>query len=132
MVTLAAAYSKRRREDTIPLRPEMAERLAFPTAKAMGHPSNATQKLKRDGTLARGGVHPKVAQDLARHSDINLTISRYSHTELAERAKALACLPETAPTKDDQAESPPPQDSAHWQSSGFVLGRRWGQTSESR
>lgn len=45
--------------------------------------------------LARGGVHPKLAQDLARYSDINLTMSRYSHTELAERAKALASLPGT-------------------------------------
>ncbi len=44
--------------------------------------------------LARGGVHPKQAQDLARHSDINLTMSRYSHTLLSDRAAALAALPE--------------------------------------
>ena len=30
--------------------------------------------------LAKSGVHPKQAQDLARHSDINLTLTRYSHT----------------------------------------------------
>ena len=30
--------------------------------------------------LARGGVHPKVAQALARHSTITLTMDRYSHT----------------------------------------------------
>jgi integrase len=29
--------------------------------------------------LARGGVHPKTAQDLARHSDINLTLNTYTH-----------------------------------------------------
>jgi integrase len=30
--------------------------------------------------ITQGGVHPKLAQRLARHSDINLTMSRYSHT----------------------------------------------------
>ncbi len=44
--------------------------------------------------LARGGVHPKEAQDLARHSDINLTLSRYSHTVLADRAAAVESLPD--------------------------------------
>ena len=44
--------------------------------------------------LARGGVHPKPAQDLARHSDINLTLSRYSHTLIADRAAALEALPD--------------------------------------
>ena len=38
-------------------------------------------------------VYPKVAQDLARHSDINLTMSRYSHTVLEQRAEAVAKLP---------------------------------------
>ncbi len=42
--------------------------------------------------LARRGVHPKLAQDLARHCDINLTLSRYSHTVLKERATALQAL----------------------------------------
>ena len=44
--------------------------------------------------LARSGVHPKVAQDLARHSDINLTMARYSHTLMEQRADAVAMLPE--------------------------------------
>ena len=43
--------------------------------------------------LANSGVHPKVAQDLARHSDINLTLSRYSHTVLEQRAEAVDRLP---------------------------------------
>src|SRR5579859_4879360 len=30
--------------------------------------------------LARGGVHPKTAQHLARHSTIALTMDRYTHT----------------------------------------------------
>jgi integrase len=43
--------------------------------------------------LARAGVHPKLAQDLARHSDINLTMNAYTHLELQDRAGALEKLP---------------------------------------
>jgi hypothetical protein len=42
--------------------------------------------------LAQSGVHPKVAQDLARRSDINLTMSRYSHTVLEQRAGRSQCF----------------------------------------
>ncbi len=44
--------------------------------------------------LADGGVHPKQAQDLVRHSDINLTMTRYTHTLVADRAAALSALPD--------------------------------------
>jgi hypothetical protein len=44
--------------------------------------------------LARAGVHPKLAQSLARHSDINLTMSRYTHTTRGEQHEALAALPD--------------------------------------
>jgi len=53
--------------------------------------------------LARGGAHPKQAQDLARHSDINLTMSRYSHTLIADRAAALRALPDLS--EDASGES---------------------------
>ena len=43
--------------------------------------------------LANSGVHPKVAMDLARHSNINLTMSRYSHTVMEQRSEAVALLP---------------------------------------
>jgi integrase len=43
--------------------------------------------------LAMSGVHPKVAQDLARHSTIELTMSRYSHTVMEQRSEAVARLP---------------------------------------
>jgi len=49
--------------------------------------------------LARAGVAPKVAMDLARHSDINLTMSRYSHTVLEGRAEALRKLPDLFPKR---------------------------------
>ena len=44
--------------------------------------------------LARGGVHPKVAQSLARHSTIGLTMDRYTHTLVGEQAEALDALPD--------------------------------------
>lgn len=43
--------------------------------------------------LSRCGIHPKLAMDLARHSDINLTLAYYSHTLIEDRANALTSLP---------------------------------------
>jgi integrase len=43
--------------------------------------------------LDRSGVTPKVAQTLARHSTITLTMDRYAHVALADTSKALAALP---------------------------------------
>ncbi|MHC4664849.1 MAG: tyrosine-type recombinase/integrase [Planctomycetota bacterium] len=43
--------------------------------------------------LVRGGIHPKLAMDLARHSDVNLTLGYYTHTFLSDRADALTNLP---------------------------------------
>ncbi len=44
--------------------------------------------------LAASGVHPKTAQTLARHSDIGLTMNRYSHTYREQEVDALASLPD--------------------------------------
>lgn len=44
--------------------------------------------------LAQGGVHPKTAQVLARHSTITLTMDRYSHSEREDEARALDRLPD--------------------------------------
>ncbi len=43
--------------------------------------------------LAASGVHPKTAMELMRHSDINLTMSRYSHVFRGQEAKAIEALP---------------------------------------
>ena len=43
--------------------------------------------------LASGGVHPKIAQGLARHSTITLTMDRYPHIELLDLNTDLASLP---------------------------------------
>ena len=44
--------------------------------------------------LAQGGVHPKDAQGLARHSTITLTMDRYTHTARGKLASALEALPD--------------------------------------
>jgi hypothetical protein len=46
--------------------------------------------------LAATGAHPKVAQSLMRHSDINLTMSRYSHVLVGQESDAVAALPDLA------------------------------------
>ena len=43
--------------------------------------------------LARAGVTPKMAQTLARHSDIRLTLGVYTHVELPDRCAAIESLP---------------------------------------
>jgi integrase len=43
--------------------------------------------------LARAGVKPKMAQMLARHSDIRLTLGVYTHVELSDRSAAIEALP---------------------------------------
>jgi integrase len=128
-VTVAAAYSKRRREDTLPLRPALVPLLRghlatrLPAAPAFRLPKCRKETAKmfradveaagiayRDGAglvadfhalrhtfitnLARGGVHPKVVQALARHSTITLTMDRYSRTLVEEQADALKVLPD--------------------------------------
>ena len=147
--TVEAVYSKRRREDRLPLRPETAVLLKadvankLPAAKAFKLPprEHTAKMLRADldaarakciteaatseersereqssllayqdhaglvadfhslrhtfiSNLARAGVHPKLAQSLARHSDINLTMSRYTHTTRGEQSEALAALPD--------------------------------------
>ena len=44
--------------------------------------------------LAASGVHPKTAQQLMRHSDINLTLSRYTHVFRGQETEAINALPE--------------------------------------
>lgn len=44
--------------------------------------------------LARAGVAPAMAQKLARHSDVNLTLNTYTHLSVAEMASAVGKLPD--------------------------------------
>jgi integrase/recombinase XerD len=43
--------------------------------------------------LERAGVSPKLAQTLARHSDIRLTLGLYTHIGLSDQIAAIAALP---------------------------------------
>jgi len=53
--------------------------------------------------LAASGVHPKVAQSIMRHSDINLTMSKYSHVLRGQESKAIEGLPDLSlPSKQSQ------------------------------
>jgi len=53
--------------------------------------------------LASAGVHPKVAQTIMRHSDINLTMMRYTHTLTGQESKAVESLPDlSAPSSQSQ------------------------------
>jgi hypothetical protein len=44
--------------------------------------------------LAAPGIHPKTAQDLMRLSDINMTMSHYTHTLIGQQSKAIERLPD--------------------------------------
>jgi hypothetical protein len=44
--------------------------------------------------LAASGAHPKVAQSLMRHSDINLTMSRYTHILRGQESEVVSNLPD--------------------------------------
>lgn len=64
-------------------------------------------------SLAQSGVHPSVAQSLARHSTITLTMDRYTHTALESQQEAIQQLPDlslpelavVAKTGTDDAEN---------------------------
>jgi len=127
-VTVRAAYSKHRREDTQPItsdlaselrailegRSEQTSLLSLPDKCNIARMLRADLKAAEIGSedasghrvdfhalrhtyislMARAGVAPKVLMDLARHSDINLTMGYYSHTLVSDRAQALDALPD--------------------------------------
>jgi integrase len=126
-VTVAAAYSKRRRQDVLPLRADLADLLegylAGRPRRGLLWPGrwlhDAAAMIRRDLAaagipyeddegrvfdfhalrhtflthLAESGVHPKVAQVLARHSTITLTMDRYTHLQVLDLAGDLDKLP---------------------------------------
>jgi integrase len=59
--------------------------------------------------LAAGGVHPKIAQTLARHSTFALTMERYSHSDHDKELAAMRTLPnlpKPAPKASKTSEKP--------------------------
>jgi len=135
-VTVAAAYSKRRRQDVLPLRPNTTAELRMlfesklPTVQAfnMPKPSEIVQMFRADlkgagiayvdesgryadfhslrhtcgSWLAANGVHPSVAQRIMRHSDINLTMSRYTHLFAGQESEGVAKLPDLSLPSEQQ------------------------------
>jgi integrase len=148
-VTIAAAYAKNRRRDTLPLKLDTAAMLEkhftgkMPVAPVFVMPKtdqiihmfradleaahtawiaaagSQQERTERAGdtflaycddagryadfhalrhtfisNLAAGGVHPKTAQRLARHSTITLTMDRYTHLRREDLAGALDTLPD--------------------------------------
>ncbi len=163
MVTIGAAYSKHRREDVLPLHPDLAARLrqwlsecenaaddqrtvlAFDRAAEAKPeplfpgtwPEKAATMLRIDldaagipyatdsgyadfhslrhtfvSNLAAGGVHPKVAQQLARHSTITLTMDRYSHLGLIDMTAGLSALPTIVTTDANECRATGTTDDA--------------------
>ena len=134
-IKVKAAYSKRRREDILPLRKDIAAELQsfvackLPTAQVFKVPEKTAEMLKADleaanipyvddagrfadfhalrhstgSLLAASGAHPKVVQSIMRHSDINLTMSRYTHIFSGQESKAVADMPDlSSPSKEAQ------------------------------
>ncbi len=52
--------------------------------------------------LAANGVHPKVAQAIMQHPDINLTMSWYTHTLKRQEAQAIRSLPDLSVATSQQ------------------------------
>jgi len=55
--------------------------------------------------LARSGAHPRVAQALARHSKIDLTMNFYTHTVIGDLAQAVENLPAVALGAEPQTQA---------------------------
>ncbi len=53
--------------------------------------------------LAAAGVHPKTAQELARHSTITLTMDHYTHLRVSDLSSALSTLPPLTPAREAHA-----------------------------
>jgi integrase/recombinase XerD len=62
--------------------------------------------------LERAGISPKMAQVLARHSDIRLTMNVYTHVELHDQTAAIGSLPGPPKTISRQTELPVSNDAA--------------------
>jgi len=81
--------------------------------------------------LAASGVHPKVAQTLMRHSDINLTMSLYSHTFRGQESEAVKSLPDLRlPSSQKQQAVKTGTDEKDV--TGEILSKSWNQNGQQR
>jgi integrase len=139
-LTVQAACSKHRREDTLPLHPELVvmlrswlvgladdqvlfpklakrrtwlmvkkdlERVEIPYVTAEGVADfHAAGRHTHITELLRKGASLPEAKELARHSDINMTM-KYTHIGINDQARAVAALSapkEPGPEKDRKAK----------------------------
>ena len=140
VVNVTAGYSKRRREDGVPIRQDTAQLLKqhfatkHPGTKAFGGTYKKLTKRTSDmmkadlaeaaidyvddagryadfhslrhstgSLLAAAGVHPKTAQTILRHSKVDLTLSRYTHTFKGQASEAIAKLPDLSlPSRESE------------------------------
>jgi integrase len=58
-------------------------------------------------SLERAGIKPRMAQTLARHSDIRLTLGVYTHVELHDQSAAIESLPGPPEAEKKDDEEPP-------------------------
>jgi len=63
------------------------------------------QRHQTGTLLAASGTHPRVAQSIMRHSDINLTMSRYTHTLTRQEAKAVENMPDMSAPSSQKARA---------------------------
>ena len=74
--------------------------------------------------LKRAGVSLKDAQELARHSNVNLTANVYSHTTDQEKAASVERLPAIPMGQQDRLEE---AIATGTNGAEPVLGQQWGQ-----
>jgi len=144
VVRVKAAYSKRRRDDVLPMRRGTADAMKVFLGVTQGSepvfnmPSRdrVAKMLRADladadipeadaegrnvdfhalrhtfiSNLASGGVHPKTAQALARHSTITLTMDRYTHQHAGDELAALEVLPDLSQESDEQLRATGTED----------------------
>jgi integrase len=95
------------RKDLARARDEWIDKAATPGEKAQREKSSFLTYVNAEGrvvdfhalrqtfitNLSRAGVSPKMAQSLARHSDINLTMNVYTMVNVSDQAAAVESLP---------------------------------------
>ena len=98
-------------EKTADMLKEDLEAASIPYIDAEGNYADFHALRHTTGSwLAASGVHPKIAQVIMRHSDINLTMSRYTHVFQGQESEAIANLPDLSFTKSKINQKSDAQD----------------------
>ncbi len=77
-------------------------------------------------SLTTGGLHPKMAQQLARHSSIDLTMKRYTHLNLHDVAGAVEQVADPTTPKQIKSQATGTDDRAIVLRSGCAAGVKKG------